>query len=188
MMDRAISLNRALQSVPPAPIVLSRTDCLPHVSLAMGCLEENAFPSAARALNVIATTHAPIDLTFTGLSVRSSRTGGTVTSLDLARDPALQALHEAVLRAMAPLLTRDATREMFVDPTSVTESTLDWVNEYRTAASSDRFWPHVTLGMGTLPDGLPLPERGRASRLALCHLGSHCTCRRILIETVLRDR
>jgi hypothetical protein len=122
------------------------------------------------------------------MSVRPSQTGGTVTSLEIARAPALQALHEAVMRATTPLFTHDATPEMFVGPEPVTESTLGWVNDYPSAASFERFWPHVTLGMGTLPEGLPLPARSRASRLALCHLGPHCTCRRILIETALQDR
>jgi hypothetical protein len=188
IINAAIALNRALPGVARQPIVLSPTDCLPHVSLAMGCIAEGDVPAVANALESIAAAHAPIDLAFTGLHVRSSQIGDTVTSLEIARTTALRALHEAVMRATAPLFTHNATPAMFVEPSSVTESTLGWVNEYPAAATFDRFWPHVTLGMGTLPEGLPLPARSRASRLALCHLGSHCTCRRILIETALEDR
>ncbi|MEW6684236.1 MAG: 2'-5' RNA ligase family protein [Nitrospirota bacterium] len=188
IMDHAISLNRALRRVSPAPIALSRTDCVPHVSLAMGCVVEETIPSLAQALTTLANSHQPVELTFTGVSVRSSQTGETVSSLEIARNPALQALHEAVMRATAPWFTHHATPEMFVDPASVTASTLGWVNEYPASASFDRFWPHITLGVGTVPEGVPLPAPGQAPRLALCHLGPRCTCRRIVFEVSLQDR
>lgn len=188
LLDRVIAFNRALQGAAPSPIVLNRIDCLPHVSLAMGGVTEDIIPAVANALVGIGSAHPPIGLTVTGVSVRSSRTGELVSSLDLDASPALQALHEAVIHATAPLVTRQAAPEMFVDPTAVTASTLGWVNEYRTAASFGRFWPHITLGMGTLPEDLLLPAPTRTSRLALCHLGAHCTCRRILFETALQGR
>lgn len=188
IMDYAISLNRALREMSTARIVLNRTDCLPHVSLAMGCVAEDAISPIADALVSISNIPAPIELLFTGVSVRSSRPGEAVSSLEIARGPALQTLHEAVMRAVARFFTHEAAPAMFVDPTSVTASTLGWVNDYQVAASFDRYWPHITLGVGRLPEGLWLPARSQASRLALCHLGPHCTCRRILFETSLQNR
>lgn len=187
LSEAAIALNRSLSGVIPQPIVLSRTDGLPHVSLAMGCVSESQVPALANALDTIAAAHAPVDVRVAGLHVRaSSQANAPVTSLEIVRTPALQALHEAAMRALAPHITPNAAADMFVDPAAVTPSTLRWVNEYATAASFARFWPHITLGMGTLPDGTRLPRAGTASRLALCHLGPHCTCRRVLFETPLR--
>ncbi len=188
LRDAAIALNRALQGEPDRPIVLNASDCLPHVSLAMGCVREDEIPAVATILETVAAAHSRVDLVPTGFHARQSRAGYVVSSVELQRTAALQALHEAVMRAVKPYLTRDATPEMFVDPASITPSTVGWVNEYAAAASFDRFWPHVTVGMGTLPDGLTLPARSLAALLALCHLGPHCTCRRILFAAALRGR
>lgn len=188
LLDATIALNRALHGEPDGPIVLNASDCLPHVSLAMGCVRENEVPGLTTAIETIAAAHPRVELVPVGFHVRQSQSGYVVASAELERTAALQALHEAVMRAVEPYLTRDATPDMFIEPDSISSSTIRWVNEYATAASFTRFWPHLTLGAGTLPDGLPLPMRSRASRLAICHLGPHCTCRRILAETALRDR
>jgi hypothetical protein len=68
---------------------------------------------------------------------------------------------------------------MVLSPPAVTESTLAWIRDYREKSSFERFFPHITLGYGRLAD-FPFPARFTAPRLALCHLGNHCTCRRIL--------
>ncbi len=188
LFDAAITLNRALQGEPDAPIVLNSSDCFPHVSLAMGGVRADEIPAVATAIETVAAAYSGVELVPTAFHARQSSTGYVVTSVELERTSPLQALHERVMRAMEPYVIGDATPEMFVDPAAVTPSTVGWVREYAAVASFDRFWPHMTLGMGTLPDGLPLPARGPASRLALCHLGPHCTCRRIVTETTLRDR
>jgi hypothetical protein len=141
----------------------------------------------AAEIQTIAAAHSRVDLVSTGFHMRRSQAGYVVASVELVRTKVLQALHDAVRRTIEPHLSHDATPEMFVDPSSISSSTIRWVNEYWASASFDRFWPHVTLGMGILPEGLSLPAPGLASRLALCHLGAHCTCRRILADTPLQD-
>lgn len=182
----AITLNRSLRGVPDAPIVLDRSTCLPHVSLAMGCAGEDELPAVANVLDTLARAHPRVELVPAGFHVRQSQTGYLVASVELARTPALQALHEAVMRAVEPLRGRDAAPEMFVDPHAIPASTLRWVTEYASGASFERFWPHITLGMGALPDDATVPAPGPASRLALCQLGPHCTCRRVLFTASLR--
>jgi 2'-5' RNA ligase len=182
----ATMLNRALRGVPDAPIVLDPSTCLPHVSLAMGCVREDQVSAIANVLESVARAHPPIELVPTGFHVRQSQTGYLVASVELARTTVLQTLHEAVMRGVAPLVSRDATPEMFVEPQTIPPSTLRWVSEYASSASFERFWPHITLGMGALPEDAILPAPARAERLALCQLGPHCTCRRVLAETSLR--
>jgi 2'-5' RNA ligase len=153
----------------------------------MGCVAEADVPAVANVLDAIAASHPPLDLTVAGLHARiSSPVDATVTSLECVRTPALQALHEAVMRATSGRFRHEAAPQMFIQPASVTDRTLRWVNEYATSASFDRFWPHITLGMGTVPAETRVPKGGTASRLALCHLGPHCTCRGVLFETSLR--
>ena len=44
--------------------------------------------------------------------------------------------------------------------------------------------PHITPGFGDLPEPIPidLPVRSEATRVAICHLGNHCTCRRVIAQ------
>lgn len=183
--DAAIALNRALRGEPDRPIVLDASRCLPHVSLAMGCVREDDIPAVAAIIQTIAAARARVELVPSGFHVRSSQTGSVVTSVELERTHALYALHDAVMRAVEPFFTGEARPEMFVAPDSLAPSTLRWVSEYAAAASFARFWPHVTLGMGALPDGAALPAGGPSSRVALCHLGPHGTCRHVLFDTSL---
>ncbi len=44
MMDKAIALNRRLSGHSDQVIILNKKDCLPHISLAMGCIEEEDVP------------------------------------------------------------------------------------------------------------------------------------------------
>jgi 2'-5' RNA ligase len=187
LLAAAITLNRALQGVPDAPIVLDQTTCLPHVSLAMGCVGEHEVAAIANVLDALAAAHPPVELIPTGFHVRQSQTGYVVASVELARTAPLQSLHETVMHGVDPLVSRDAAPEMFVEPHAIPLSTLRWVNEYASAASFERFWPHITLGMGALPDGTIPPAPALASRLALCQLGPHGTCRRVLVEAALRS-
>jgi hypothetical protein len=183
--DAAIALNRALRTELPPPIALDRSHCVPHVSLAMGCVAEDEIPALAARLETLAAAHAPVELVPTGFHARHSQTGYVVASLELERTAALQALHAAAMRAIAPYAGGNAAPDMFLDPAAIPPSTLRWVTDYATAASFERFWPHVTLGMGALPEAAALPAPALASRLALCRLGPHCTCRRVLFAASL---
>ena len=58
---------------------------------------------------------------------------------------------------------------------------VEWVRQFRTQAAYGRFDPHVTLGVGPLRQLDPLPAADTV-RVALCHLGRFCTCRRVLAE------
>ncbi|MBI3805346.1 MAG: 2'-5' RNA ligase family protein [Nitrospirae bacterium] len=183
--EAALRLNRALLGRFDPKIVLNQNDCLPHLSLAMGALREEALPAAADLLAEVASHFPPISLTVTGIEAGGIATGEPVSSLKIERTPSLQALHETVLRRMKPLFL-EAAADDFIGFPEVQQTSVDWVNRYAAAAAYDRFSPHITLGVGTLePDILPLPPPGIATRLALCHLGNYCTCRKILFEIEL---
>jgi hypothetical protein len=90
---------------------------------------------------------------------------------------------------LAPFLSGETTAESFVGYPAVHPASVEWVNRYRTAAAFDRFSPHITIGIGRFGEERErprLPLSGVASRLALCHLGDYCTCRKILFETELK--
>lgn len=176
---RAIEANRELVKQSPGKIVLDKKDCLPHVSLAMGCINESDIAEIEGILQETVRKHNPGPLTVAGIHVGAASTGDLISLLELKRTKSLQLLHEEVMRVLAPYLSHDVTAEMLLSAAPVAESTLLWIRDYPEKSSFERFFPHITLGYGRL-ENFSFPARFAASGLALCHLGNHCTCRRIL--------
>jgi 2'-5' RNA ligase len=176
---RAIEANKELAKQSPGKIVLDRENCLPHVSLAMGCINESDIAEIEGILQETVRKHNPGPLSITGIHVGASSGGDRISLLELKRTKSLQSLHEEVMRVLAPYASRDVTAEMLLSPPPVAESTLLWIRDFAEKSSFERFFPHITLGYGQLDD-FPFQAQFTASGLALCHLGNHCTCRRIL--------
>ena len=176
---RALEANRELLKQSPDKIVLDRENCLPHISLAMGCIDRRLIADAQGTLRALAEERALERLVSVGIRVTANRAGELVSVLELKKTETLQSLHEEVMGRMRADLGRNVTAEMVFSPPPATESTLAWIRDYSEKSSFERFFPHITLGYGQLDDFL-FPARFTAPRLALCHLGNHCTCRRIL--------
>ena len=145
----------------------------------MGCINEGDIAEIEGILRKIVRKHNPGLLTIAGIHVGATSVGGQISLLELKRTESLQLLHEEVMRSLSPYLSYDVTAEMLLSVPPVAESTLLWIRDYPEKSSFERFFPHITLGYGQLCD-FRFPPRFAAPRLALCHLGNHCTCRRIL--------
>jgi 2'-5' RNA ligase len=186
VMEACVQLNQELLKSGESRIVLNTTDCVPHISLAMGCLKEEDLPAVECLLTEIASAVPPLRFPVSGLGVGRASTGESLSSLVIEPTGQLQSLHETIMKRIAPYMTYDATPEMFVDPRGTRASSAQWVNNYARAASFEHFFPHITIGIGDLEASVSLPTHCPTSRLALCHLGHDCTCRRVLFEAVLR--
>jgi len=183
MTQQAIRINRALVGEHRAEILGPRT-CLPHISLAMGIIEEIDVDVIRQLLERLARETAVHQLTILGVESSTNTQGQTVILLAVERTPALQDLHERVMRETEPLFGHDATEDMIADEI-VAPSTLEWIRNYPTQASFDRFAPHITIGYGRVEAGVSFPYPFVVERLALCHLGNHCTCRKVLAAAYL---
>lgn len=183
VMDVAIEWNQMLLKTGPEIIVLDKKQRLPHVSLAMGCLQADKLKQANAILQSIATGYPVMELHVP--QIRTAVTAsGTAVSFDIELSHKLAELHESIVRSFGPLLTQDAIDEDINDLPPIETSSLEWINNYIPHHCYDRFWPHITLGFGE-PSRKLQPFTFEASRLAICHLGNHCTCTKILCETVL---
>jgi hypothetical protein len=107
--------------------------------------------------------------------------------LDVEETAELQGLHEQVMKDMTAFFRYDVDEAMIYDA-AVTGTTLDWIRTYPEKAAYEYFRPHITIGYGAVPPDLTFPIPFTAERLALCHLGNHCTCRRILVEVNLETQ
>ena len=182
--DKAIELNRRLVGRFGAEIVLGKERCLPHISLAMGCIEEGDVEEIGEVLEEIARKAEIGALEITGAAVNVNSRGEKVSSLEVAKSEGLVRLHTEVMERMGRFFKGQARTEYIAGEGEVAETTLEWINNYREKSSFERFRPHITLGYGEL-EGEAFAGEFRMERLALCHLGNHCTCARILWATAI---
>ncbi|MFC1763715.1 hypothetical protein ACFL6U_16770 [Planctomycetota bacterium] len=177
-----LKLNAELVEREQSAIRLDIDRCLPHLSLAMGCVERHDLVTLKTLLIDIVDTHIWSPLQIAGVTVRQSGGFKRVSSLVFSANPSLQTLHESVLKIGKPLFCFAPTPPMFAGDDPISESTLAWVRTYVNQSSRDRFWPHITLGYGAVSNRSPMLTTMSPKAVAVCHLGNHCTCRQVLFE------
>lgn len=187
MTGRVIEANRKLLKQTSGRIVLDKENCLPHISLAMGCIDQKDIVDIEKVLEAIAGRYSVQELKVIGIRVGTNSVGEKVSVLQIERTEPLQSLHEEVMRSLMPYFMYDATADMVLSPPRAEESTLLWIMGYAEKSSFENFSPHITIGYGEM-DNFSFPVKFTASRLALCHLGNHCTCMKVLVSTKLKRR
>ncbi len=185
MTNRAIEINRRLITSNRPEIVLNHKDCLPHIALAMGCIDETNVTVIRQRLESLARRTSVRQLGAVGVVASVNSRGETTCLLDVEETGELQALHEHVMQEMTPFFRFDVSETMVYDDV-VTGTTLDWIRTYPQKAGHEHFHPHITIGYGQVPPGLSFPIPFYVTRLALCHLGNHCTCRKVLAAVELQ--
>jgi len=181
MMDKIILTNAELVEKFGSEIALNEENCLPHISLAMGCIDEREIASIQNVLELVAKESPLGDLIVTGIRTSINARGEKVSVFEIEKTKKFQALHEKVMKSVTPYFSYDVTSDMIYDQ-EVAETSLLWIKNYPEKASFANFLPHITIGYGQIENG-PFPIKFTASTLALCHLGNHCTCRKILAST-----
>ena len=184
MMDRVIEVNRKLIEKSDKKIVLNKKNCLPHISLAMGCVDESDIAAIEKVLQTIARECSLGDLTVTDIQIAADSAGEKVSVFEVEKTRQLQLFHEKAMGKLSGYLSSDVTGDMIYTGAAVEDSTLLWIKNYREKSSFGNFSPHITIGYGEI-ENRPLPIKFAASKLALCHLGNHCTCRKVLVSIEL---
>jgi len=185
MTDRAIEINAELVKKFGGEIVLNKENCLPHISLAMGCIEDADIVPVEKILEEIAKETSLPDLKVVGIRASGNSKGQTVSVFEVEKTSQLQSLHEKVMENLTLYLSSDVTEDMIYGDHAVAGSTLLWIKNYREKVSFENFFPHITIGYGQIENLVP-PITFAPSELALCHLGNHCTCRKVLVSIEVR--
>ena len=185
MTNQAIEANKGLLRQCTDQIILDKENCLPHISLAMGCIDERNIPDIEKILQAIAKKYHPGQLSVLGINIGTNSLGEKVSSFEVKKTERLLSLHKEVMRRMAPYFSHDVTAEMVLSPPIVGKSTLLWITNYPENSAFENFFPHITIGYGQV-DGLSFTAEFTASKLALFHLGNHCTCRKVLAAAEIK--
>ncbi len=177
--DKVIDANRHLLN---SGIILNKDDCLPHISLAMGCIEEKDIGQIEKILQDAAKEHFPSKLKIVGVYIGTDAAGRKVSLYHVEKTQSIQSLHEKIMEKLLPYFSYDVTEKMLLAEGKVAESTLRWIKNFPIESSFEKFFPHITIGFGE-SKALDLPIEFAPISLALCHLGNHCTCKKILAST-----
>ena len=174
VMDKAIEFNRELLKKFENKIVLNKKNCLPHISLAMGAIEERDLESVGKILKKLGKL-LPLELGIYGIE-----TVGGSPCFSIKSSQEIQELHETIMNGLKKYFTYKVERDMFFNPSEVSISSINYVKDYPIKYSFKNFYPHITLGEEKLEKDVSI--KFTASRLAVCQLGSSCTCRKILFD------
>lgn len=181
----AVRANAELIRRSESQIALDNETCLPHISLAMGCVEREAVEPVRERIEAIASECPIGELVITGVVTSLNARGQSVSAFAIAKTGAVQGLHERVMDALQPYSSRDVTEAAMFGDETVAETTLAWIRDYREKAAFAAFFPHITIGYGMVEQEMSFPIPLLAPRMALCHLGNHCTCRKVLASAPL---
>ena len=184
MADKAIAANKELLKQYADKIVLDKENCLPHISLAMGCIDKSSIDEIDKILKTAAKENSLGQLSAVCIHTETNRAGEKVSVLEIEKTEALQSLHEGIMKRLEPYFSFDVRAEMVLS-SETGELTLDWIKNFPEKSSFEKFYPHITIGYGKI-NKYSFPIKFSVSRLALCHLGNHCTCRKILASTNLK--
>jgi 2'-5' RNA ligase len=184
--DKAIAMNKELLKQNAAKIVLDKEKCLPHISLAMGCIDEKDIVEIDEIIQKITKETSIEKLCISGIHSETNRAGEKVSVLKIEKTEALQLLHEEIMHKLVPYFSYDVRAEMLLFSSEISELTLKWIKNYPVQSSFERFFPHITIGYGEI-NNFSFPIDFNVSKLALCHLGNHCTCRKVLASSNLQN-
>ena len=182
LLEPVLRLNAAL--LPPPDGFRFDATHLPHVTLAQLFIAAAQLPGAIRETAAVTHDCGPLRLAPAGLS-----RGRTASTLRLEPTRPLTRLHADLMDRLRQFESGRGDVAAFCSTGDETprDADVEWVRQFRTHAAYNRFDPHITVGVGTLQGLGPLPAADGA-RVALCHLGRFCTCRRILAEWSLTPR
>ncbi|MEA2033978.1 MAG: hypothetical protein U9N40_00570 [Euryarchaeota archaeon] len=184
--DLAIKINEALISASgDNSIILGRETSIPHISLSMGCIRFSDMKELALLTEKIAQKYLPIDLPVKGVATVTTSSGERVSGIDIIRTPALLALHKEIMNLVSDYAVSEVLPEMiYLDSgEEISDFTLNYIDNFASQSSYDYYSPHITLGYGEVKKAgecIKVPDSFRSFNIALCHLGNHCTCRKVL--------
>ena len=178
VLDLAITVNQSLKCANQA-VFLNKETCLPHITLAIGVMDSEKITELAIRLVGLADQFPAVEIIQNGIE-----TSEVAAGVHFQKTANLQGLHEAVMNIVEQYFDYEATADMFLTPPPVDLFPITFIKEFGLAKTHAGYDPHLTFGLGTFTK-TPPDFNFTAARLAVCHLGTYCTCRKILFETTL---
>ncbi len=180
-LKHIIAINNSIDQPTDKRILLAEAGNLPHISLFMGCMQLSSLSMVRECMKIIAGKFSVFDLFIKSLAFNNG-----VASLDIESNSLLLKLHEEIITTVKIHFSARADEHSIYGGEKGLPGTLEWINNFLSQNSYEKFWPHITLGYGkTTFDELKVNPI-RADKLALFHLSNHCTCQKLLASFPLK--
>jgi len=172
----AVDLSRDIREQNPESAILLDDTHLPHITLVQACVDN--LDEVVKAIKDSLANIRPLPLNVDCAMVDENGTAG----LNIAITKELQQLHNDLMSSIEKFRGTVDSEAFYLDnDQTVSRGTLDWVKNFTQHAGYEKYVPHITLGeINSLPK--VEPKKFIADRIAVCHLGNYCTCRKILKE------
>jgi len=181
VMDLAIELNRQLTD----GNILNKTDHLPHISLCIVGINKEDLFAIEKGIVEIAKKFEPIAFVSEDISTLILSDGKKGVAQLFKRNAQVQELHEAVVNFIKSHSVGAVSSDAMHPELQYRESSVAHVGKFIKEDAFENYDPHLTLGIGDIKTEKVIGPF-TAKRLAICHLGNFCTCRKILFETELK--
>ena len=184
--EMAIKLSKKIN---PPDFCLNETDILPHITLAIGFVEN---------VDVAKKKIAEIMQNFEPLQLIVERIEGRY--LIIKKGAEMEKLHRQVTVQTDFIKPddgfwasqNDSNRAYFVKPgQEISEQTKEYTNSFKRENSFGNWIPHITIGWDDKADTSKLkarfPQKFTVNEIAICQLGNNNTCRKVLARLPLGD-
>ncbi len=161
---------------------LNKKDNTPHISLLMGVVEEKKLPELIEQTKKILKDKKTINL-----KIEKIQKIDSTYYFPITKNKKLQELHELFVNQLPEFHSQKTTADMYLDDI-VADSTYFWTDNYAIGSSFAKFWSHITLKACDNPEFKTFPLEFNADKIAICHMGNHCTCRKILWQSKLINK
>lgn len=180
VMEMCIDLANKAYERRETPFPKSKTERAPHISVLMGCMEENDFKKAAEKTKEVLRNFKPLNLELIGVIEEV---------ILVSKTDEIVKLQNQLIKHVDPLLTHDCALESLLEEEDYefTEDSKLYANTYLQDSTFENFIPHITTHNPQMEkENLNFPIKFTADRMVICHMGDRGTCKKILREYNLR--
>ena len=173
IMDMVIELNKKF--VPDTE--LNKTDNFPHITLAMGVVDEEQIPVLNSRLKDIASRFNALDLVLEDAYFIIKPDGKKGWSFRVSKTDKLVELHKTVMKELLPLFSYDVDEGMLYKE-EINPLSLIWIRNFaKNHKDAGNYLPHISIKCQNDVVYDKKLVKFRASKLGVFHLGDYCTCR-----------
>lgn len=181
VFDLAIGINNQLiEKTGDYSIVLGESKNIPHISLAMCGIAAESLDELKFAVFEGLQGYIPYKAEFRGYAVIETSGGDFISGIDIVRDENILEMQDILVNILTDFRYKKINSEFFYEDSAiVSDFSIEYAENYFERQTGKNFSPHITLGHGNVEE-IPVyeecPNNFTCNRLAICHLGNHCTC------------
>lgn len=190
--DLSLEVSKKAKELNKTFLELGRNDFIPHISLALGSVEEENLPIIIEKLNELSKTTSEINLTLSDFGIFARKETEDTLHFKIEISNQLKELHLKAIEIIKPFLVQSNDASIIVEGeiTGINESSVKILNNYVSNYSNENYHAHISLGTFDFLEKEEIvsnqfPLSFKATKLALFWVGNRCTCRKEISSIVL---